>query len=272
MARSRNIKPSFFQNEQLGELEPIERIAFIGLWTISDFKGCVELRPKRLKIQLLPYDDCDFEKIVINLDKSGLIRNYSVQGKRYIKIINFEKHQNPHKNERDAGSEIPDISEADGIVPQPIENIGIEINLDKSGLIRNKDGTDPADSLFPLPDSLNLIPDCGTKIKAPKKQQKKFTSPSQEDIVNFQLENKLPDESINFFNYYESNGWMVGKNKMKNWQAAFRGWCNRSSKLTNGNNSAIGNQPTKRTTANENFDSKDYGQSTFDPPWESVVS
>jgi hypothetical protein len=104
MARSRNIKPGFFQNEQLGELAPIERLAFIGMWTIADFKGCLEFRPKRLKVQLMPYDDCDFENIAINLDKSGLIRNYSVQGRRYIKIINFTRHQNPHKNERDAGA------------------------------------------------------------------------------------------------------------------------------------------------------------------------
>ena len=27
-----------------------------------------------------------------------------------------------------------------------------------------------------------------------------------------------------FFNHYESNGWMVGKNKMKDWQASYRTW------------------------------------------------
>jgi hypothetical protein len=30
-----------------------------------------------------------------------------------------------------------------------------------------------------------------------------------------------------FFNYYESNGWMVGKNKMKNWKAAAANWLNK---------------------------------------------
>ena len=89
MARARNIKPAFFTNENLAELTALERLAFIGMWTIADFKGCIEFRPKRLKIQLLPYDECDFEIITINLDKSGFIRNYSVQGQRYIKIINF---------------------------------------------------------------------------------------------------------------------------------------------------------------------------------------
>lgn len=154
MARARNIKPSFFQNEELGELLPIERLAFIGMWTIADFKGCIELRPKRLKVQLLPYDECDFESIVNNLDKSGFISIYSVQGQRYIKIINFEKHQNPHKNERESGSEIPDISFRDDLTSKinDLENIGNN---------HDKDGTARADSLIPLPDSLNadsLIP------------------------------------------------------------------------------------------------------------------
>jgi len=147
MARARNIKPSFFQNEELGELLPIERLAFIGMWTIADFKGCIELRPKRLKVQLLPYDECDFESIVINLEKSGFISIYSVQGQRYIKIINFEKHQNPHKNERESGSDIPDILERDDLSNKNNDLENIKNNPDKNG-------TAPADSLNPIPDSL----------------------------------------------------------------------------------------------------------------------
>jgi uncharacterized phage protein (TIGR02220 family) len=148
MARARNIKPSFFQNEELGELQPLERLAFIGMWTISDFKGCIEFRPKRLKVQLLPYDECDFEVITNNLEQSGFISTYSVAGQRYIKILNFEKHQNPHKNEREAGSELPDIDMND-------KSINKNKDLRLVGNNPDKNGTPPADSLNPLPDSLN---------------------------------------------------------------------------------------------------------------------
>lgn len=155
MARARNIKPSFFQNEELGELQPIARLAFIGMWTIANFKGCIEYRSKRLKVQLLPYDDCDIDKIVNSLEKSGVIRMYSVEGKSYIKIINFEKHQNPHKNERDAGTDIPDFDE------NAIEINDIQ-NIEKN---REENGTAHADSLilnpdsgFPLTDSYEIDP------------------------------------------------------------------------------------------------------------------
>lgn len=152
MARARNIKPSFFVNEELGELPALARLAFIGMWTIADYKGCFEFKPKRLKVQLLPYDECDFEEIAINLDKSGFISIYSVAGQRYIKILNFEKHQNPHKNERESGSEIPDISERDDLNNKNNELQNIENNRDKYGTAR-------ADSLLLIPDSLNPITD-----------------------------------------------------------------------------------------------------------------
>lgn len=148
MARARNIKPKFFQNDELGELPPLARLLFIGMWTIADFRGCMEFRPKRIKMQLLPYDECDIEHLSNFLDKSGFISIYSVRGQRYVKIMKFDRHQTPHKNERDAGSEIPGIEEKDS-----------EINeLKKDEINPDKDGTDRAESLFPLPESPFLIP------------------------------------------------------------------------------------------------------------------
>ena len=42
-----------------------------------------------------------------------------------------------------------------------------------------------------------------------------------------------------FMNYYISNGWMVGKNKMKDWKAAVRNWARKDMAAkpnnTNGN-------------------------------------
>ena len=57
MARARNIKPALFTNDTLAENDALGRLLFIGLWTIADFKGDVEWRPKRVKAQVLPYDD-----------------------------------------------------------------------------------------------------------------------------------------------------------------------------------------------------------------------
>jgi hypothetical protein len=60
----------------------------------------------------------------------------------------------------------------------------------------------------------------------------KFTPPTLEQIKNEMLlktdEYNADIQSDRFFTYYDSNGWMVGKNKMKNWRSAVSGWLNRS--------------------------------------------
>lgn len=164
MARARNIKPSFFTNEQVSDNCPLGRLLFIGLWTMADYKGDLEWKEKTLKIQILPWDDCSVKALAINLDKSGLVRFYSDGNKIYLNIPNFEKHQNPHKNERDKGSDIPHYSDA---MRQAIDLQGLTINRDLSGLKRNDSTSDRADSLILNPDSLLLNPE--TVI--PKSQQ-----------------------------------------------------------------------------------------------------
>jgi hypothetical protein len=155
MARSRNIKPSFFTNEQLADNSPLGRLLFIGLWTMADFKGDLEWKEKTLKIQLLPWDNCDLKELAINLDSSGLIRFYSSQEKTYINIPNFERHQNPHKNEKLKGSDIPRYSDE---LRQAFDLKGIKINRDKNGTNRDENATHPADSLLLIPDSPILNP------------------------------------------------------------------------------------------------------------------
>ena len=53
-----------------------------------------------------------------------------------------------------------------------------------------------------------------------------FIKPSIVELKNYMLEIGMADVSEKWFDYYESNGWLVGKNKMKNWKAAVRTWKN----------------------------------------------
>ena len=49
----------------------------------------------------------------------------------------------------------------------------------------------------------------------------------------FQSKNQPAIEAEKFFNYYQANGWKVGKNPMKNWQAAARNWILNISQFSN---------------------------------------
>lgn len=140
MARSRNIKPGFFNNDLLAEIPALGRLLFIGLWTIADRDGRLEDRPKKIKAQVLPYDECDVDSLLEWLASRGFILRYSVSDMGFIQVKNWAKHQQPH------------IKEVASSIPAPDKHgAGTVQELDKPGT-----GTEQ-ESL--IPDSLNLIPD-----------------------------------------------------------------------------------------------------------------
>lgn len=100
MARARNIKPGFFINEDLCDLSPLARLLFIGLWTIADREGRLEDRPKRIRMAILPADDCDVAALLEQLDARGFIVRYAGESCGLIQIANWAKHQRPHHTER----------------------------------------------------------------------------------------------------------------------------------------------------------------------------
>lgn len=105
MARTRNIKPGFFKNEDLSDLSPYSRLLFIGLWCLADREGLLEDRPKRIKGELFPYEDVDVDKCLQELHNVGFIIRYEIKDNRFISIPKFIEHQNPHY--REVKSKIP---------------------------------------------------------------------------------------------------------------------------------------------------------------------
>jgi len=148
VARTRLIKPSFYTNEELAELEPLNRILFQGLWCFADREGRLEDRPKRLKTQILPYDDCDIELYLNRLQEKKFILRYEVDGVRYIQILNFKKHQHPHQQEQAS------------TIPPPPNNIGTTSEQHPNNI-----GTNPSLTLNPLTSSFNLEREDSTEGK-----------------------------------------------------------------------------------------------------------
>ena len=60
------------------------------------------------------------------------------------------------------------------------------------------------------------------KPHSPKR--KTFTKPTIDEIQDYCIERNNDVNAEQFFDYYESNGWKVGKNSMKDWKAAVRTW------------------------------------------------
>ena len=61
-------------------------------------------------------------------------------------------------------------------------------------------------------------------IKSDKPTRKIFVAPTLEEVQAYCKERKNNVDAERFIDYYTSNGWQVGKNKMKDWKAAVRTW------------------------------------------------
>ena len=231
MARSRNIKPGLFDNEILGEADPIYTVLFAGLWTLADKDGRLEDRPARIKKNILGYRNVDPCLLLAWLNDESFIKRYSVNGEKYIQILKWGKHQNPHHKE--VKSIIPefvigsDAEKSECNQQDSHEQAKHDPSMNHAQVKESASSPLIPDSLNLIPDSLNLIPSGTTSVDSspPKKQVKRFVKPTPQELIEyFNSKGSNQDESEKFFNYYESNGWKVGKNPMKNWKAAASNW------------------------------------------------
>ena len=160
MARSRNIKPGFFTNDQLAELPALTRLLFVGLWTIADRDGRIEDRPKKVKAETMPYDNFDCDEALSDLQRAGFIVRYASGGTNVIQVVNWDKHQNPHVKEQPSTLPTQDKNQTSTVQepdkPQPSTEV--------AGLI--------PDSGFLIPDPSPLIPDCSTDVEGAGKPRK----------------------------------------------------------------------------------------------------
>tara|TARA_Y100001937_G_scaffold86331_1_gene116789 strand:- start:167 stop:811 length:645 start_codon:yes stop_codon:yes gene_type:complete len=63
-----------------------------------------------------------------------------------------------------------------------------------------------------------------------KEYSSRFKKPEISEIREYCTERNNNINAETFFNYYESKGWMIGKNKMKDWKASIRTWEQRTQK------------------------------------------
>ncbi len=66
--------------------------------------------------------------------------------------------------------------------------------------------------------------DIDSKKDADKPPRTRFVPPSIEDVKLYCKERNNNVDAERFVDYYTANGWIVGKNKMKDWKAAVRTW------------------------------------------------
>lgn len=112
----------------------------------------------------------------------------------------------------------------------------------------------------------NFIGDtsASTPQSSPKPPRSKFQKPSLKEVAEYCRERQNDVDPQRFIDYYESNGWKVGRNPMKDWKATVRSWESRQ-----------GQNKSSRQSANRRYEdpAPDHYESTFDAQaWEDYVN
>jgi len=88
-------------------------------------------------------------------------------------------------------------------------------------------------------------------VDKPQEKVKKFAPPTVEEVKNYCLERNNGIDAEAFVAFYDSKGWMIGKNKMKSWKSAVITW----EKSRKGN---INAKPERRNTRTDDVEIDPY--------------
>ena len=72
--------------------------------------------------------------------------------------------------------------------------------------------------------NVNINTISSTEKDSTKVDKPRFTPPALDDVKAYCIERKNTVDPEHWYSYYEANGWMVGRNKMKDWKASVRTW------------------------------------------------
>lgn len=209
---NRVLKESICASETIDELTWFEEVFFYRLIVVCDDFGRCDGRLKVIKGHCFPLRDISQEELESALNKLslvGLIQRYTVGGHPYIQMVTWGKHQTI----RNKKSKYPAIEEGEEILPT-IENNCIQLHSIENNCVSN-----------PIQSNTNQSnPNPIQSSMGEKKTEKRFSKPTLDEVQAYISENNFIVDAQKFIDYYESNGWVVGKTKMKDWKATVRGW------------------------------------------------
>lgn len=112
MARIRTIKPEFFTHRELAGCTPHARLLAIGLLTMADCEGRMELIPMQVHAGVFPWEaSVCVSELLQELQRVGYVQKYTDSGRDYLQIVNFVKHQRITGKEAQQRSKLPEPKE-----------------------------------------------------------------------------------------------------------------------------------------------------------------
>lgn len=205
---NRIINEGILTSDSLSQLSWFENCVFFRLLVLVDDYGCYDARPAVIRGQAFSLNsvtDKQIQDALSHLATVGIVDLYTVGGKPYLQLKTWAKYQrirnSRHKyptfeeSEKSGGSR--QVAASRGELPQSAASRGLNP-------IQSESESNPN----PRED----------------KRPRGFIPPTVEEVAAYCKERGNRVDPNRFVDFYTSKGWMVGKTKMKDWEACVRNW------------------------------------------------
>lgn len=194
---NRILKESICASDSIDQLSWFEECVFYRLMVNCDDYGRFDGRVSIIKNRLFPLKEGLKPKIVEQalqkLAAVGLVVLYESDGKPFLYLPTWEKYQTI----RNKQSKYPDPNTCKQMNSIEINCLQLQANV-------------------PVIQSNTIQSESNTIVR--------FTPPSVEQVTEYCKERNNNVDPQSFVDFYTAKGWMVGKNKMRDWKAAVRTW------------------------------------------------
>lgn len=206
MAKQRIVNTRFWQDGYVEKMKPEAKLLYLYLITNPRVEICGAYEFSK---RTAAYETGLNEQTVDSLVTEWVQDEKVMLEDGWILIINFLKHQTLN----------PSVLKG---VARSMQDLPLSLQKKIQALY----SLPPASPQLGTPKpKLKLKPKPKLKpIGSMKEDKKNFTRPTLQEVQEYCIERNNQIDPQRFLDYYSANGWMVGRNKMKDWKAAVRTW------------------------------------------------
>lgn len=230
MAERRMFAKTIIDSDAFLDMPVTARLLYYDLGMRADDDGFVNSPKKTMRITGASSDDMNIlimRKFIIPFDsgvvviKHWRIHNY-IRKDTYVETKYKDEKEQLTLDENNAYTtkKMQLLQLCDEYVDEP----STQVRLGKDRLGKDRIEKNIGDADAPHAQAEPII-QTETSDAAAGKKRKQFKKPTVAEIEKFAHELNLTNlDPQYFYDYYESNGWMVGKNHMKDWKATAKNW------------------------------------------------
>ena len=213
MAERRMFAKTIVTSDAFLDMPPSARCLYFLLAMLADDDGFVNAPNSIMRQAGATLDDMKLlivKRFVLTFESGVIVIKHwkihnLIQKDRYKETTYLEEKAMLTLDDKNAYTEADSIVYPECI--QPVSNMDTQVRVGKVSTVQDSVEEDIEEDATP-----------------PPTRSKRFVPPTVEEVRSYCQERGNCVDPQRFVDYYSSNGWMVGKNKMKDWRAAVRTW------------------------------------------------